>query len=343
MKNRVFVAMCLAAAMMAAGCAQKEPAAEQAAAPAEAAAQEEGKAEEAAPAAEENAEAAGENGAADAAGEADKAGSEAGQAADKDGQAAGEAAGQAGEAAASEGTKYESPDGWYVHYDDKLVKQEEDEDGVSFTYTGESAGINALKFTYHMNRMPDEVLYDAIATDEGMPEHTRSESNFAGRDDVWCMRVSVTPKEGSDQSEEYIAVEHNGGTLLIRIDSCQQADEETGIKVSDTISYILDSFTFTDHDPQTYSAHVPGKYVQAAKDTVEGQEVSAEYYVELKADHTGVVSLQDTVPVIWYSREGILLNAETGEQIYEYVVEGDALYLIDRTGDGQTLEFAREQ
>ena len=46
----------------------------------------------------------------------------------------------------------------------------------------------------------------------------------------------------------------------------------------------------------------------------------------------------------WYSREGILLNADTDEQIYEYVVEGDMLYLTDRSGEEPvTFEFARQQ
>ena len=196
-----------------------------------------------------------------------------------------------------------------------------------------------------MNRMPDEVLYDAIATEEGMPDHKRSEDYFAGRDDVWSMRVSVTPEDDALNPQDFIAVEHNGGTLLIQIDSAKEADEANGIKISDTLAAVLDSFTFTDHEEQSYSAYVPGKYVMTQTDEIGGENVSAEYYVELRKDHTGVVSMQDEIPVIWYSREGILLNAETGEQIYEYVVEGDMLILIDTAADGEavTFEFARQQ
>ena len=217
------------------------------------------------------------------------------------------------------------------------------EKGVNFTYTGKSSGINSVGFYYFMNRMPDEVLYDAIANEDGLPEHTRSEGYFAGREDVWSMRVAVTPEEGSDDSQEFIAVEHNGGTLLVQIDSHKEADEATGMSISDTISAILDSFEFTDHEPQTYSEYVPGKYVQKYEEEIDGQKVTAEYFVELKEDHTGVISFQDEVPVIWYSREGILLNAETGEQIYEYVIEGNSLILIEETDGDEPAVFEFEK
>ena len=323
MKYRVITAMFLAAAMTMAGCAGQSAAPKQEAAQTEAA-QETPAAEEAdqnseAPAAE-NSETPAEEPAKD------------------------EVAGENGDTTAAL-AKYESPDGWYVTYDDDLIDVEESEDGVNFFYTGKSDGINEITFNYFMNRMPDEVLYDAIATEEGMPDHKRSEDYFAGRDDVWSMRVSVTPEDDALNPQDFIAVEHNGGTLLIQIDTAKEADEANGIKISDTLAAILDSFTFTDHEQQSYSAYVPGKYVMTQTDEVGGENVSAEYYVELKKDHTGVVSMQDEIPVIWYSREGILLNAETLEQIYEYVVEGDTLILIDNTADGEavTFEFARQQ
>ena len=240
--------------------------------------------------------------------------------------------------------EYESPNGWNVSYDDSVIDVEESKDGVSFFYTGKSDGVNEITFNYFMNRMPDEVLYDAIATEEGLPEHTRSEDYFAGRDDVWSMRVSVAPTDDTSNPQEFIAVEHNGGTLLIQVDTHKEEDEENGIRISDTLMAILESFTFTDHEEQTYSAYVPGKYVAEVTDEVDGESVSAEYYVELNKDHTGVVSMQDEVPVFWYSREGILLNADTDEQIYEYVVEGDMLYLTDRSGEeAVTFEFERQQ
>ena len=76
-------------------------------------------------------------------------------------------------------------------------------------------------------------------------------------------------------------------------------------------------------------------------DEIEGQEVSAELYVQLNEDHTGVIHMQDDVQVIWYSREGVVLSAETGKQIYEYNVEGDNLYLRESEED-DFMEFVRE-
>ena len=50
--------------------------------------------------------------------------------------------------------------------------------------------------------------------------------------------------------------------------------------------------------------------------------------------------MQDDVQVIWYSREGKVLDAQTGEQIYEYVVEGDMLYLTDTAAENpETLDL----
>ena len=316
MKYKVITAMVLAAAMTMAGCAGQGAAPKQEAAQAEAV-QETGQNSEAPAAeAEDNSETPAEEPA-------------------KDG-AAGENGGVAADG------KYESADGWYVTYDDSLIDVEESEqDGVSFFYTGKSDGVNEITFNYFMNRMPDEVLYDAIANDDGMPEHTRSEETFAGRDDVWSMRVSVAPEDDTLNPQEFIAVEHNGGTLLIQIDSAKEADDANGMKISDTLSAILDSFTFTDHEEQTYSAYVPGKYVMTKTDEIGGENVSAEYYVELNKYHSGVISMQDSIPVIWYSREGIILNADTGEQIYEYDVEGDSLYLIDQDADA-TFSFERQ-
>ena len=133
-----------------------------------------------------------------------------------------------------------------------------------------------------------------------------------------------------------------GGTLLVQITTTKQADEETGIRVSDALAFVIDSFELQDQQPQTYSAYVPGRYVRDAADGIEGEE-NAVYYIQLNEDHTGVIHMQDDIQVIWYSREGKILNAGTGDQIYEYTVEGDNLYLRDSSDDeAEVLEFARE-
>lgn len=239
---------------------------------------------------------------------------------------------------------YESDEGWSCFYDSDVIEVSQD-DGVCFNYIGEAEGTNQINVKYYADEMPDEVLYNAMAGEDGLPDHTRSEDYFAGRTDVWSIRTSMESKEYPNATEDFIAVERNDGTLLIRIVVTDQKDEATGISVSDALAEVIDSFELEDQQPQTYSQYVPGKYVASAEDGIEGEETGTEYYVELNDDHTGLIHMQDDVDIIWYSREGEILSAETGEQIYEYTVEGDSLYLMDVAEDGQedrmSLEFTR--
>ena len=236
--------------------------------------------------------------------------------------------------------KYESKDGWSASYDSSVIEVIED-DGVYFSYKGDAEGVNQVNVKYYEGEMPDEVLYNVMADENGLPEHTRSEGYFAGRTDVWSLRTSMASATVEGATEDFIAVERNGGTLLIQITTTKQADEGKGIAVADALAGVVDSFELADQQPQTYSSSVPGKYIANVTDEIEGQEVSAEFYVQLNEDHTGVIHMQDDVQVIWYSREGVVLSAETGKQIYEYNVEGDNLYLRESEED-DFMEFVRE-
>ena len=250
-------------------------------------------------------------------------------------------AGAAQEAAAPETVKYESADGWSAVYEKNSIEVIE-ADGVYFSYTGKADGVNQINVKYYPDQMPDEVLYNVMADENGLPEHTRSEGYFGKGTDVWALRTSMASSTVENATEDFIAVERNGGTLLVQITTTKQADEMTGMGVSDALSAVLDSFELKDQQPQTYSANVPGKYVAQVTDQIDGQEVTAEFYVQLNEDHTGVIHMQDDVQVIWYSREGKVLSAETGEQIYEYVVEGDMLYLTDTAAENaEAIEFTK--
>ena len=238
--------------------------------------------------------------------------------------------------------KYESSDGWSVSYDSACIELIED-DAVYFKYTGEAEGTNQIAVMYYPDKMPDEVLTAAISkdTDGEIPEHTRREGYFAGREDVWSMIDSMDSVTFPDATDDFIGVERNGGTLLVQITTTKQADDETGMQVSDALAAVVDSFELNDQQPQTYSQYVPGKYVTTFEDGIEGEE-STEYYVQFNEDHTGLIHMQDDISVIWYSRDGVVLNADTGEQIYEYNVEGDSLYLTDYTDENrETLEFTK--
>ena len=251
-------------------------------------------------------------------------------------------AGAGQETAAAEFVKYESADGWSTSYDKNSIEVTED-DGTWFSYIGKADGVNRIIVKYYPGQMPDEVLYDVMADANGMPEHTRSEGYFGTGTDVWSMRTSMVSEVIENATEDYIAVERNGGTLLLQVITTGQADEMTGMSVSDALSAVIDSFELKDQQPQTYSANIPGKYTAQIADQIDGQEVTAEYFVQFNEDHTGVIHMQDEIPVIWYSREGKVLSEQTGEQIYEYVVEGDILYLTDTADQNpETIEFTKE-
>ena len=251
-------------------------------------------------------------------------------------------AGAGQETAAAEFVKYESADGWSTSYDKNSIEVTED-DGTWFSYIGKADGVNRIIVKYYPGQMPDEVLYDVMADANGMPEHTRSEGYFGTGTDVWSMRTSMVSEVIENATEDYIAVERNGGTLLLQVITTGQADEMTGMAISDALSAVIDSFELKDQQPQTYSANIPGKYTAQITDQIDGQEVTAEYFVQFNEDHTGVIHMQDEIPVIWYSREGKVLSAQTGEQIYEYVVEGDMLYLTDIADQNpETIEFTKE-
>ena len=83
--------------------------------------------------------------------------------------------------------------------------------------------------------------------------------------------------------------------------------------------------------------YVPGTYTMQMYDELDGQAVSAEYSVTLNEDHTGVVSMQDDVDVIWGSYE---LTVASGNGSYEYNIEGDNLML---NLDGVWTTFERKK
>ena len=311
MRHNVLAAVCVAAALMAAGCAGKTAGTQ------------------AQPEASQNAVTA-------AAANDEAAAAETAQST----QAQEETAAQ--DDAAANLLTYEGKDGWTADYDSSLFEVKEGS-GVSFVYKPEAAGTNQVDIMYYADMMPDEALYEAMAGTDGLPEHTRSEGPFLGMADVWSLQTSVAAQDGEAGTKDYIAVEHNSGTLMITITASGQADEGTGIAVSDALASIVDSVKLVNHEPQAYADYVPGKYVQTVTEEIEGEETTAEYYVQLNADHSGVIRLQDEIPVIWYCRDGIILDASTGKQIYEYTVEGDSLMLWDNSDENaETMTFERE-
>lgn len=267
--------------------------------------------------------AAGQESVTEAAGDV-SGGEEAGSEGTNGGQASYAATSVAAESEpADRGEKYESEDGWSVRYDSDLVACEERTDEVVFTYTGESSGTNELRIRYVPNNSTDIVLADALI-DYERARIERSEGYFAGKTDIWAFSADVVPEGPSTHG--YTAVEYNGGVLLIERNGYTESDEELGAKIAETMAAITDSTEFEDRKPQTEYDYVPGKY----KLDTEAVGENAENYpslILLRDDHTGTITIQDTVDIIWYSRDGLIRENYAGGESYYYNIEGDMLYL----------------
>ncbi|MBR4718828.1 MAG: hypothetical protein IKP31_01155, partial [Lachnospiraceae bacterium] len=110
--------------------------------------------------------------------------------------------------------------------------------------------------------------------------------------------------------------------------------DEIDIPVSDALSAIIDSITYDDFEPQTMYEYYPGVYKMSDTEEIEGEEVTYEYSVTLNEDHSGVISMQDDIYVMWGST--MLIQADNS---YEYTIEGDNLML---NMDGNWMTFTKE-
>ncbi len=224
---------------------------------------------------------------------------------------------------------YKSNDGWSVKYNSDLINVNEDEEGVSFVYIGESAGTNMLKISYIKDKMPQEVLGEVTA-DWNAEKTIRKEGYFAG--DNWAFLADIEPEGGSGLYQGFTAAEYNDGTLLVeRIAHVGENTEDEDTLVSDTIANVIDSIEFENYRPQTQFEHVPGIYTKVSVEETGDGQIDI---INLNKDHTALLSFQDEVKGIWTSIE-IRTDDNT---VYEYTVEGDKLYL--KTGE-DWVEFAK--
>ena len=230
--------------------------------------------------------------------------------------------------------EYKNSRGWSVKYDPSLITVNEAEDMTSFVYTGESAGTNMLSISYVPDKQPEEVLAELTQGWDDQ-ETVRSESYFPGTNDKWgYWRNPKDNGEGSGLSEDIFAGEYNGGVLVFDFVTHKAGDDEMDMAVSDTLSGIIDSITYDDFEPQTMYDYYPGVYKMTETEEIEGEEVTYEYSVTLNEDHSGLISMQDDINVMWGST--MLIQADNS---YEYTIEGDNLML---NLDGNWLTFTRE-
>ena len=218
---------------------------------------------------------------------------------------------------------YMSADGFQIRYNALLVESRETGDhSAEFVCLGDNA--NKVAVSWIEGKQPEEVLYE-VTFDWGDPEAIlRTEGLFPGTDDKWGYWRTFTD---GDAVKCAIAGEYNGGVLLFEIASVLTGDEAADMAVSDTLAEIIDSVTYFDFGEQTMYAYIPGTYTAAGED-------GAEYKVVLNADHTGTISFQDSVDILWGSIELFAPGASCA-----YTVEGDNLYV---ELDGVWTEFARQ-
>lgn len=238
-----------------------------------------------------------------------------------------------GKADAGQDGTYKSADGWSVQYDADQFDMEENGGSLKFIYKEGAPGVNTEEIQYIKDKQPQEVLGELTDTWNVDPmDIKRSEGFFPGTFDKWgYWRVY----DGSDSIRTAIAGEYNGGVLLFY--STESPTDEPVSVVSDAISEIVDSITYDNFEPQTEFDYVPGKYVMTVTDEIEGQTISAEYYVQLNEDHTGVISMQDDIDIMWGSYE--LMRTTADFEKYEYTIEGQSL-MLDL--DGQWFTFEKE-
>ena len=223
---------------------------------------------------------------------------------------------------------YTSSDGWSVQYDADSIEVEEGGGAVTFLYLGDPDHSTMATISYEAEKMPQEVLYDLTADWGSEEEIERTEGIFPGTDDKWgYWRVLNQPEGSEEPCRTAIAGEYNGGTLLLQNTTYLTGNEEIDMDAAGALETIVDSITYENFEPQTMYAYVPGTY--------SAQQDGATYSVTLNEDHTGVLSLQDDIDILWGETE---LMAADGDFTYEYTIEGENLYL---NYDGQWLEFTK--
>lgn len=235
---------------------------------------------------------------------------------------------------------YESKDGWKVTYHPEVFAMSEGENGeVNFSYQGDAAGSNVVSVSYHKDRMPNEVLYDATA-DVDDSKVTRNEGWFGSTYPAWTYsRYIQADASGSGLGVDYTAIEHNGGTLLISILHHKDTDDERNMDTSDAIEGLVNSIELVNHKHQQEMAYKVGTYVNEYQEEIEGENIKVTDTITLNEDHTGVMSFQDDIDIIWSSTE---LIERDGDNRYEYTVEGDTL-LVNMFEGEDWVQFQRKK
>jgi len=233
---------------------------------------------------------------------------------------------------------YESRDGWKTTQGSAFTVKEDNEHQVSFIYNTENPDKSQVIISYHPGKMPSEVLGEKTA-DIDDSRITRDEGYSGGLAPNWTYirRIAEDPETGL--TRQLNGTEHNGGTLLVDIYFYRTGDDDETEMIGDNITGLLDTLKFTSHEPQQELAYNVGTYERKYKEEIEGKEQEFTDTIILNDDHTGTLSFQDDIRILWGSYE--LTEVESSSK-YEFKVEGDSLFL-NREGTDEWLEFTRKK
>lgn len=184
--------------------------------------------------------------------------------------------------------------------------------------------------------MPEEVLTEKLPKDE---KGVVCDEMAVGKENYWAHTrekkpENIDPNAGDSVNEAFVAIEHNGGTVLIDMMKHLETDASQERAILDALGDFLTEFELVNHKPQTEYEYVIGKYTLERKEELEGKEVKIEETVVMNEDHTCEITFQDTVKGDWTATT---ISISGGVE-YGYTVEGDNLYL---NVDGEWREFAR--
>ncbi len=227
-------------------------------------------------------------------------------------------------------------DNWSVKYDSSIIEAvEEGNNTYRFNYLGEAAGECYLKISdsIYKGKSPEEVLGELTADwDE---TQIRTEAPLIGADGKWSFIRIFNYDEGDlHVTKQYTAAEFgDNDVILFEFRTTMDDTEGSGMAQSDALAEVVDSIEYNIDWEQTEYSYVPGTYVRAETEEIEGQDEKFYRYIHLYDDHTGTLIMQDEVKVLWGSNSLMADGAE-----YQYTIEGDNLYL---EWEGDWLEYHR--
>ncbi|MCR5419067.1 MAG: hypothetical protein K6E84_09150 [Lachnospiraceae bacterium] len=160
---------------------------------------------------------------------------------------------------APQSATYEDPNGWSLqYYEDKFEVNQQD-NVVSFVYTGESAGTNMLTVTYDVSSKDPETIVDGLIKEWG-DGAVKSEGTFPTDETVPVVRASLPPAEdGSGLYMEAIVRSFMDGCLVFELTGHNSGDDELDMAVSDNMAMLINSVVFSNSgDNEVASLDITG-------------------------------------------------------------------------------------